>query len=770
MLERIEQIKGVGLLHDAAGRACGLKKATLIYAGNGRGKTTLTNILRSVATGNASYILERRTLDGVHEPYVTLQFTNGHKFEFKDGKWSAQYPHLMVFDSEFIERNVHAGGTVNTDHRKNLLEFALGEQAVAVRKIVEQETDAAKKAADKEQQLIKQLSGYHRNVSLTEFESFLPESDVDHQIEALQKRIVAAKDIEQINKSALPSLITEPILDIDALFVLLQTSLENIEEDAEKAVRLHIAKFHQNALENWLSQGQGFGNGVACPYCGQDTDGNNLIHAYRTYFNAAYIDLKRKVAQFENGISALIGPTIIENINQHLSNSNAITASWGERVKVELVNFNQEAVSFVLQELREFLQKLIAKKISNPAEAACSEADKIRAQELWDKVLSFIREANQAIAANQLTINNFRSGLAAENVQQMQNQLYRLELAKVRYSSEIIALIEQLKAVRSEFKIAEQKKKKARKDLDDLMLKILSKYRDAINTLLQKFGASFLIEKMDANFRGSAPRSEYGLKLRGKLVALEGGTPSFFTALSEGDKRTLAFAFFVASALGNHNIANQIVVIDDPMCSLDRDRKHHTRAVLKQMALVAKQIVLLAHDPHFIRDLRDNIRKAKGWHEQEAAIFQLECVANGYTDFAKCDIDKECESQYYRHHRILASFVNGEGASNHTEVAKAIRPLLEGYLHRRFPSLIPQDRVFGQVVEWIKSKEHSHPVASVKHLVQELNEINEYAGQFHHDTDQGNDDVLVIAPTELRTYAQRALNILYKGDILNVTI
>jgi wobble nucleotide-excising tRNase len=118
----------------------------------------------------------------------------------------------------------------------------------------------------------------------------------------------------------------------------------------------------------------------------------------------------------------------------------------------------------------------------------------------------------------------------------------------------------------------------------------------------------------------------------------------------------------------------------------------------------------------------------------------------------------------------LASFVNGEGASNHTEVAKAIRPLLEGYLHRRFPSLIPQDRVFGQVVEWIKSKEHSHPVASVKHLVQELNEINEYAGQFHHDTDQGNDDVLVIAPTELRTYAQRALNILYKGDILNVTI
>lgn len=777
MLERIQQIKGVGLLHDAAGKSCGLKRATLIYAGNGRGKTTLTSILRSVATGNASLILERKTLNGVHDPDIILQFANGRKFEFKGGTWSAQYSQLLVFDSEFIERNVHAGGTVNTDHRKNLLEFVLGEKAVAARKLVEQETVAAKEAADKEQQLIRQLSGYHQNLSLGEFEGLLPVSDADLQIEALQKRIVAAKDIEQIVRSALPSVVSEPSLDIDALFTLLQTSLQNIEEDAENAVRSHVSEFHQAGVENWLSQGQGFDNGTVCPYCAQGTNGNSLIRAYQTYFNAAYIELKKKVGQLENGISVHTASNIIENFNQLLSASNAITTTWNERVKVEAINFNQEEALLALQQLRESLLELASKKISNPTEAVGSEADQVKAKELWGKVLSFMREANQAISANQLAINNFRKGLATENVQQMQGQLHRLELAKIRHSQEVNALIEQLKAVCVESKIADNKKKKARKDLDDLMLGILSKYREEINTLLQKFGASFLIEKMDANFRGTAPRSEYGLKLRGESVALEGGSPSFFTALSEGDKRTLAFSFFVASTLGNPNIANQIIVIDDPMCSLDRDRKHHTRTVLKQIALAANQLVLLAHDPYFIRDLRDSINKAKEWQQQETTIFQLECVADGYTDFAKCDIDKECESPYYQHHRLLASFVNRERVSDqrHRErvsdqrhVAKAIRPLLEGYLHRRFPGLIPRELVFGDVVNFIKNAKLTDPVASTQHLIQELNEINEYAGSFHHDTNPGHADTVVITPTELKTYAQRALNILYKGEALKV--
>lgn len=44
MLERISEIQGVGLLHQANGKPFTCKSATLIYADNGRGKSTLSVI------------------------------------------------------------------------------------------------------------------------------------------------------------------------------------------------------------------------------------------------------------------------------------------------------------------------------------------------------------------------------------------------------------------------------------------------------------------------------------------------------------------------------------------------------------------------------------------------------------------------------------------------------------------------------------------------------------------------------------------------------
>ena len=54
MLERIEQIQGVGLLHDANGKPFKWQKATLIYADNGRGKSTVASVLRSAAALGAN--------------------------------------------------------------------------------------------------------------------------------------------------------------------------------------------------------------------------------------------------------------------------------------------------------------------------------------------------------------------------------------------------------------------------------------------------------------------------------------------------------------------------------------------------------------------------------------------------------------------------------------------------------------------------------------------------------------------------------------------
>jgi wobble nucleotide-excising tRNase len=175
----------------------------------------------------------------------------------------------------------------------------------------------------------------------------------------------------------------------------------------------------------------------------------------------------------------------------------------------------------------------------------------------------------------------------------------------------------------------------------------------------------------------------------------------------------------------------------------------------------AEQLVVLAHDPHFIRDLRETLTQKDG--SLPVSIFQLQHAPAGYTNFAMYDVDRECESPYYRHHRLLVDFVVGRNGDC-AHVAKAIRPLLEGYLHRRFPGLIPRDLMFGQVVAFINDAKPPHPVCFAKGLVDELNEINDYAKQFHHDTNPGKADTVMIVASELRGFAEQALNIVYRGS------
>ena len=368
--------------------------------------------------------------------------------------------------------------------------------------------------------------------------------------------------------------------------------------------------------------------------------------------------------------------------------------------------------------------------------------------------------ANTQIDNTRTGIDEFRKKLQNDNTESLGTQLRTLDLAKKRYSSEVKTLFENLENARRVQKAADKKKKEARSKLDAEMKATLDEYQGAINDLLGKFGAAFQIEKLDVNYRGGSPRSEYGLALRGKPVPLEGGPPSFSTALSEGDKRTLAFAFFVASILADGNLAYRIVVIDDPMCSLDLNRKQHTRTVLKEICNRSMQLVVLAHDLHFSRSLRDDLSTNDG--TLRVAVFSLRHAASGYTDFAEIDLDKECQSPYYNHYSILSQFIESGGGDDR-HVAKAIRPLLEGYLHRRFPGVIPRGLMFGQVVAFISNADDSSPTRYAKGLVPALNEINQYAGQFHHDTNPGNADMAPVVATELRNFVQRALGIIHKG-------
>jgi hypothetical protein len=85
--------------------------------------------------------------------------------------------------------------------------------------------------------------------------------------------------------------------------------------------------------------------------------------------------------------------------------------------------------------------------------------------------------------------------------------------------------------------------------------------------------------------------------------------------------------------------------------------------------------------------------------------------------------------------------------------------MLEGYLQRRFPGLIQKSLLFGEVVILIRNAVAPSPLCHAHCLVDELNEINEYAGQFHHD----GTDTAVITVSELQTFVEKALTVVHKG-------
>lgn len=89
---------------------------------------------------------------------------------------------------------------------------------------------------------------------------------------------------------------------------------------------------------------------------------------------------------------------------------------------------------------------------------------------------------------------------------------------------------------------------------------------------LNRLGAQFAIEPFSTNYMGQAPRVDDKRALRGRSVTLSGAPRNFADALSEGDKRCLAFSFFATSVLRDEQSAEKIVVIDDPVSSLDRSR------------------------------------------------------------------------------------------------------------------------------------------------------------------------------------------------------
>src|SRR5438093_770784 len=110
MIKKIVAIKNVGrFLNYAAVGDIELKRYNLVFGENGRGKTTLCAILRSLQSADATYIIGRSTLGSGEAPAVTILLSNNSTAVFAAGAWNTSVPAISIFDSTFIADNVFSG-------------------------------------------------------------------------------------------------------------------------------------------------------------------------------------------------------------------------------------------------------------------------------------------------------------------------------------------------------------------------------------------------------------------------------------------------------------------------------------------------------------------------------------------------------------------------------------------------------------------------------------------------------------------------------------
>lgn len=760
MLKRIHHIKGIGLLHDADARALELKKASFIYADNGCGKSTLASILQSCATNDPNPLVNRRTINGTNEPQVHLQFSNGQQSIFRNGSWDRCHPELLVFDSDFVERNVYSGGQVTANHRKNLLNFALGADAVIAQNEYDTAEEDARIAAAALREITNQLKGIHVDLTLRQFQHIEEVPKVDDQITVLNEQLIEAKNIDAIQAKALPKLLDFPAIDVETIFQTLSTSIADIDLEAEQRVKMHIQEKNKPNLERWISDGYALDHDENCLYCNQSLDGVQLIHAYRSYFNHDYNKLKSAVSALSDLIQSISSDSIIDRLKASFSTASAIVDGWQEHVSIPPPVFDEASARTYIAELRTGLETLREAKEANLLEEVGSELSKQNVYDEWQKLFDIIEASNKSIQTSLEIISGYKEDLAAKNIEEQQQHIVNLQWAKIRYRQDVVDMFETLSRAKvrdSETKAIKQTK---RETLNEIMRSTLERYKVRINELLRGFGAQFLIPNIDFNYQGGLS-SDYALEMRGHNIALAGGVPDFKTCLSESDKRTLAFALFVASVESDPALNSRIVVIDDPMSSLDLNRKQQTRRVLKRIHDQCAQLIICAHDIHFTRSLRDVLIHST--QPNDVKCIRLKSVENRYSNFDDIDLDKECESAYFRCHRVLSDYLTGN-TEHSLEVAKSIRPMLEGYLHRRFPGMIRRGLLFGEVIATINRADRTSPLTYAQNITGELNEINCFAGRFHHDTNPAVDQVEVV-DGELRGFVERAIHVVHAGLI-----
>ena len=700
MINHIDLIRNIGTFDsDSPPSSADFKKISLMYADNARGKTTLAAIFRSLASGISLPIEERKRIGSSNSPHVVIDWGNpADKILYQNQKWTHSLPDLKIFDDLFVDENVYSGLDVEPQHRQNLHELILGDKGVALNRRLQELVTAIsehnKRLTENTNAIPAELRG---DLSVDAFCSLPQISNVDAQIEEEERNLRIARDQESLLNAQIFTSVELPGIALQNLDNILSLELQDLNSAAETSVTNHLINLG-NTGESWLADGMTLlaqTDEDNCPFCGQDIRGLELVAHFKAYFSEEYTQLKNNVAAMISEIGRDHGGGTQAEFERAVSSAKEAAQFWSAYCDVPQIGLDTQAISLVWISAREAITKLLEAKQVTPLEkiAITPETRAIVAE--YEQHPTSVVHLNQLLKDTNQVIEDVKEKAAKTSATDVDKRLVLLKATKARHTDDIDALCEA-------YLLEKQAKSKTEIDRDQTR-GALTKYRNEIFPTLEK-GVNEYLERFNAGFRirslnptniggGSGASCTFNIEINNTAIAVSGGNteqgkPSFRNTLSSGDRNTLALALFFSTLDQNPNIQDTVVIIDDPMSSLDDHRSLATIQTVRGVAGRVRQVVALSHNKQFLCQVWN------GANQVECSGLEI-VQAGKQSNIVAWDISEDAVTEHDRRHTLLKEFAE-LGSGDHREVAISIRPHLEGFLRVACPAEFPPKRLLNQ--------------------------------------------------------------------------
>ena len=623
MITQLKKITGVGKFlnfqnDNSQRKAKDFGKTNLIYGDNGKGKTTLALLFKSLKEDD-NLLLRKRSFDTSIPQEVILDADHPDApFHFLNGKWNQYLPDIEIFDIHFINENIYTGLEIQNSHKKNLFEIILGMQGIELKHDIAVLKDRIKngnKIVRETTKVIEQEIG--AAFSAIEYCDIQSDSEIEEKLKWKNQEIETAKNSETIQqKSSLQKL---PLLqlpyDLAQATSILQQSIDNISDDF-----LQQFNDHKNHLdmggksEEWIQQGYEAMQDNACPFCAQPLDESvQLITAYQQYFNETYKTLLVQISQLTQAVKQFNPEVFLLDVDSKISSNLLLIDFWKKYITapIELKSIlsEKETLLDAFQKIKETVEK----KSNNPIHAQPIE----NLQLLDNQVVSInnhLTKLNDTIAIFNEGIETIKAS-EAPAMAQLEKELAQLLAIQKRENPNIVTSCDNLKTYTNGIARLKESMKNKQQELDIFKQTVFVSFEKKINDLLKIFAPYIQLKKLNSGYIGSStdPAVKFGLYVNGKALNQKKGAveATIKYSLSEGDKAALALSFFMAKLELDEHLNDKIIIIDDAISSFDHGRKTAFLQELLKISQRANQVFLLTHDKILADDFIEK-NKAEG--------------------------------------------------------------------------------------------------------------------------------------------------------------